>query len=159
MQTNTMTYAGVGVDYDPIDRFKRLCQIAALRTAHNPMRLGFRDVPWSRGESAYLLEQYMSFAAEQRLAFVEEGLGTKELVAADMLRLTSTSFYRNIAQCGLAMIVNDMATLALPLVVSMYLATGSSEWFKNERRCIDLAEVRMHACSRGVRGGAARLPS
>ncbi len=146
MQTNAMTYAQTGVDYDPIDAFKRRCQAAALKTAEFPMRHGFREVSWSRGESAYLLEQWMSFYATQRLAFVEEGLGTKELVATEMLRLTGISHYRKIAQCNLAMIVNDMATLALPLVVSMYCSTGTSDWFKHEGRCIDLAEGYAEAC-------------
>lgn len=146
MTHGPLTYAQTGVDYDPIDRFKRLCQAAAVRTAGNLKRLSFRDVEWSRGESAYLFEQYTSFYGSQKLAFVEEGLGTKELVAAKMLQLTGLSQYRNIAQCTLAMIVNDIATLALPLVVSMHCATGTSKWFDHEARCRDLAEGYADAC-------------
>jgi phosphoribosylformylglycinamidine cyclo-ligase len=142
----TMTYAGSGVDYDPIDRFKRMCQAAAVRTAENPKRLGFRDVPWSRGESAYLLEQYMSFYGTQRLAFVEEGLGTKELVTAYMRKYAGLSFYRKTLQCSLAMVVNDIATLALPLAVSLHFATGSSDWFNDEEVCRDVAEGYADAC-------------
>ena len=141
-----MTYAASGVDYDPIDRFKRVCQEASLRTAHFPVRLGFREVSWSRGESAYLLEQYASFYGSQRLAFVEEGLGTKEVVAAKMLQLTGESKYRNLAQCILAMTVNDISTLALTLAVSMHCATGTSDWFRHEERCRDLAEGYAEAC-------------
>ena len=61
----------------------------------------------SRGESAYLIE-----TADSYLAHVEEGLGTKNLVADAMYRLVPTrSYYDHIAQDTVAMIVNDMVTL------------------------------------------------
>jgi hypothetical protein len=55
-----MTYAGVGVDYDAMDPFKRMAQIAGRETAANIRRLNggeFQEVEMSRGESAYLIEQ------------------------------------------------------------------------------------------------------
>ena len=60
----------------------------------------------SRGESAYLIE-----AAKSYFAYVEEGLGTKNLVAAAMYRLAGKSYYDHIAQDTVAMIVSDMITL------------------------------------------------
>jgi len=54
--TEKMTYAGVGVDYEAMDPFKRLAQAAGRETAKNILRLDFSEVEMSRGESAYLME-------------------------------------------------------------------------------------------------------
>ncbi len=142
----SMTYAGTGVDYNAMDPFKRMAQLAARETAGNIGRLNsgeFQEFEASRGESAYLIE-----AARSYLAHVEEGLGTKNLVADAMYALTSKSYYDQIAQDCVAMIVNDMTTHgALPLSVAMHLAVGSSEWFHDEVRCRDLIDGWKHACN------------
>ncbi len=142
----TLTYAGTGVNYDAMDPFKRMAQLAARETAGNIARLNggeFREFEASRGESAYLIE-----AAHSYLAHVEEGLGTKNLVADAMYALTGHTYYDQIAQDCVAMIVNDMATLgALPLSVAMHLAVGVSDWFEDERRCRDLVEGWKKACN------------
>jgi phosphoribosylformylglycinamidine cyclo-ligase len=140
--TEKMTYAGVGVDYEAMDPFKRLAQMAGRETAKNILRLGFSEVEMSRGESAYLMD-----AGDHYVAHVEEGLGTKDLVADAMYRLTGKSYYDHIAQCTVAMIVNDMITLgALPLSVAMHLAVGASRWFSDEKRCRDLIDGWKKAC-------------
>ena len=138
-----MTYAGAGVDYDALDPFKRRAQVAGRSTADVLQRLGVAEVEMSRGESAYLLETEDAF-----LAHVEEGLGTKNLVADAVYRLTGTrSYYDHIAQDTVAMIVNDMVTLgALPLAVAMHLGAGSSDWFQDERRAEDLVNGWRRAC-------------
>jgi phosphoribosylformylglycinamidine cyclo-ligase len=137
-----MTYAGVGVDYEAMDPFKRLAQRAGRETAKNILRLGFSEAEMSRGESAYLMD-----AGDHYVAHVEEGLGTKNLVADAMYRLTGESYYDRIAQCTVAMIVNDMITLgALPLSVAMHLAVGVSSWFSDEKRCGDLIDGWKKAC-------------
>ena len=138
-----MTYAGSGVDYSALDPFKRRAQSAGHATASALGRLGIAEVEMSRGESAYLLETEGAY-----LAHVEEGLGTKNLVADAMYRLTtSRSYYDHIAQDTVGMIVNDMVTLgALPLAVAMHLGAGSSEWFKDERRSEDLINGWKKAC-------------
>ncbi len=140
---NRMTYAGSGVDYDALDPFKRRAQIAGRSTADVLRRLGVSEVAASRGESAYLIETPDGF-----LAHVEEGLGTKNLVADAMYRLVpSRSFYDHLAQDTVAMIVNDMVTLgALPLAVAMHLGAGSSDWFKDEGRAEDLVNGWRSAC-------------
>jgi len=154
MTEKKMTYAGVGVDYDMMDPFKRMAQLAGRETAGNISRLNngeFREAEMSRGESAYLIE-----AAKSYFAHVEEGLGTKNLVADAMYRLTGKSYYDHIAQDAVAMIVNDMITLgALPLSVAMHLAVGDSNWFNDEKRCRDLVEGWKKACmlARCVWGG------
>ncbi len=146
-----MTYANVGVNYDNIDPFKRMAQIAGQETATNIGRFGFNEVKMSRGESVYLIETPDSF-----LAHVEEGLGTKNLVADAMYKLTGKSYYNHIAQDTVAMIVNDMITLgAFPLSVAMHLAVGSSNWFDDQARCRDLINGWKNACNlaRCVWGG------
>ena len=154
IESEKMTYAGVGVDYDAMDPFKRDAQIAGRETAENIHRLNggeFQEVEMSRGESAYLIEALKSY-----FAHVEEGLGTKNLVADAMYKLTGKSYYDHIAQCTVAMIVNDLITLlALPLSVAMHLAVASSEWFNDAKRCRDLIEGWKKACNlaRCVWGG------
>ncbi len=141
-----MTYAGTGVNYDAIDPFKRMAQLAAKETAANISRLNggeFQEFEPSRGESAYLIE-----AAESYFAHVEEGLGTKNLVADAMYTLTGKSYYDQIAQCTVAMIVNDLLTLgALPLSVAMHLAVGTSDWFNDKKRKGDLVLGWKNACN------------
>jgi phosphoribosylformylglycinamidine cyclo-ligase len=149
-----MTYASSGVNYDILDQFKRMAQSAARKTAANIKHLNngeFREVEMSRGESVYLIE-----AKDSYLAHVEEGLGTKNLVADAMYRLTGKSYYNHISQDTVAMIVNDMITLgALPLSVAMHVAVGESDWFADKQRCLDLINGWKKACtlSRCVWGG------
>ena len=138
-----MTYAGSGVDYGALDPFKRRAQLAGRSTADLIRRLGVSEVETSRGESAYLIE-----TPESYLAHVEEGLGTKNLVADAMYRLVpARSYYDHIAQDTVAMIVNDMVTLgAMPLAVAMHLGVGSSDWFNDERRTTDVVDGWRKAC-------------
>jgi len=144
-----MTYAGVGVDYDAMDPFKRMAQLAGRETAANIARFGFSEVEWSRGESCYLVETPWGY-----IGFVVEGLGTKNLVAdavyqlaVEMESLTRRTFYDNVAQCDAAMAFNDLITLgALPVSYSQYVAVGESGWFDNEARCRELVEGTKKAC-------------
>jgi phosphoribosylformylglycinamidine cyclo-ligase len=138
-----MTYAGSGVDYSALDPFKRRAQLAGRSTADVIRRLGVSEVEMSRGESAYLIE-----TSDGYMAHVEEGLGTKNLVADAMYRLVPTrSYYDHVAQDTVAMIVNDMVTLgALPIAAAMHLGVGSSDWFKDERRTADLVDGWRRAC-------------
>lgn len=142
----SMTYAGCGVDYNAMDPFKRACQQAGKETAHFVEIWGLKEVPWTRGESVYLLE-----APGYYLAHIEEGLGTKNLAADAMLTLADElgairTYYDHIAQCAVAMIVNDIVTLgAMPLTIAMHLAVGHSDWLKTQR-AKDLIRGWKHAC-------------
>ncbi|HEV8290681.1 MAG TPA: AIR synthase related protein, partial [Tepidisphaeraceae bacterium] len=110
-----------------------------------------REPPAIRGESAYLLE-----ASDHYLAHVEEGLGTKNLVADAMLDLTGKSFYRNIGIDTVATIVNDLITCgALPISVAMHAAVGDAAWFSKGSRADDLADGFAEGCkqSNAVWGG------
>jgi phosphoribosylformylglycinamidine cyclo-ligase len=146
-----MTYAGTGVDYDAMDPFKRMAQLAGRATAGNIERFGYREVEASRGESVYLVETPYGY-----LAHVEEGLGTKNIVADAMFELTGRSFDGAVAQDTVAMIVNDMATLgALPISIAMHFAAGHKDVFANEVRLQALVDGWRKACdlARCVWGG------
>lgn len=142
MKKPNLTYAASGVNYDALDPFKRAAQAAAAATAPNIKRFGLADVASSRGESAYLME-----APTHYLAHVEEGLGTKNLVADAVAEITGKTYYDAIAQDTVAMIVNDLITLgALPLSVAMHLGVASGEWFADEARTQALVAGWKRAC-------------
>jgi len=137
-----LSYENSGVNYDVLDAFKRACQKAAQTTTGALQQHALREPPAIRGESAYLLE-----AADHYLAHVEEGLGTKNLVADAMLELAGKSFYRNIGIDTVATIVNDLITCgALPISVAMHAAVGDAAWFSKGTRAADLAEGFAEGC-------------
>ncbi len=142
MTTAQLTYAASGVSYQALDLFKRMAQEEAFKTAKNIEQHGpFSEIPWSRGESVYLIE-----TPDMIIAHVEEGLGTKNMVA-DAMEVHKDPFYGYLAQDTVAMIVNDMATVgAQPLSVAMHCAAGDSAWFDSEVRRSDLLIGWRSAC-------------
>ena len=137
-----LSYENSGVDYDALDAFKRACQKAAAATTPALALHGFSEPPKIRGESAYLIETPDSY-----LAHVEEGLGTKNLVADAMAKLTGRSFYHAIGVDTVATIVNDLVTTgALPISVAMHAAVGDSSWFEDRGRAKDLARGFADGC-------------
>ncbi|HEX4054127.1 MAG TPA: AIR synthase related protein [Tepidisphaeraceae bacterium] len=139
-----LTYENSGVDYVLLDAFKRACQRAAATTTGALREHGLTEPAGIRGESAYLLE-----TPDEFLAHVEEGLGTKNLIADAMLELTGRSFYANIGIDTVATIVNDLATTgALPISVAMHAAVGDASWFAQASRAQDLARGFAEGCRR-----------
>src|SRR2546423_13182142 len=146
-----LSYEDSGVKYDTLDAFKRACQRLAATTTGALTAHGLTEPASIRGESAYLLETPTEY-----LAHVEEGLGTKNLVADAMLKLTGKSFYHSIGVDTIATIVNDLLTVgALPISVAMHAAVGDSSWFENTARAEDLARGFAEGCkqSNAVWGG------
>lgn len=128
--TDPKMRAAAGVDYAPLDAFKRMAQAAARSTSRNAVQQGFLGVDDSRGESAFLTE-----AADHFIAHVEEGLGTKHEVADAMRLMTGRSWYANIAIDTVAMILNDLATSgARPISLGMHLNVGAASLFDDEGR-------------------------
>jgi phosphoribosylformylglycinamidine cyclo-ligase len=126
----SLSYESSGVRYDQLDAFKRACQKAAKATAGALESHGYAEPATTRGESAYLIE-----AADHFLAHVEEGLGTKNLVADAVYAATGKCFYREIAIDTVATMVNDLVTCgALPISVAMHAAVGDSGWFADAVR-------------------------
>jgi phosphoribosylformylglycinamidine cyclo-ligase len=156
MNPTPVTYQQAGVDYTPLDAFKRACQTAAATTTAALRNHGFTEPAAIRGESAYLIE-----GPDAYWAHVEEGLGTKNLIADAMLELTGVSYYRNISIDTVATIVNDLATTgALPISVAMHAAVGDGAWFSHAQRTRDLAEGFAEGCRRaGAVWGGGETPA
>src|SRR3954471_16374256 len=151
-----MNYEQTGVRYDMLDAFKRACQRAAATTTGALASHGMSEPAAIRGESAYLIE-----TPDEYLAHVEEGLGTKNLIADAMGKLTGRSFYRNIGIDTVATIVNDLITTgALPVSVAMHAAVGDGDWFADARRAEDLATGFADACNQsGAVWGGGETPA
>lgn len=146
-----LDYHSSGVNYDVLDEFKRHCQRSAATTTGLLARHGCTEPAGIRGESAYLLE-----TPDEYLAHVEEGLGTKNLVADALIKLNGESHYHAIGVDTVASIVNDLITVgALPISIAMHAAVGSASWFENTTRARDLAEGFAEGCrqSGAVWGG------
>jgi len=144
-------YKSSGVHYDLLDPFKIAAQKAAKSTDGNIDYLKIKEVAGSRGESAFLIDMECCY-----LAHVEEGLGTKNLIADEMYKITGKSYYDQIAQDAVGAIVNDLITLgALPVSIAMHLAVGDSHWFSDSKRQNDLVKGWKKACdlSSAIWGG------
>lgn len=135
-------YSASGVDYSLVDPFKILMQRQGKATSGNLKSAGFKEVVESRGETAYVVN-----AGDFYLAFVQEGLGSKNLIADQMHKLTGKTYYSEIAQDAIASIVNDLIPVgAKPFVVNAYWATYSYEWFKDKKRAEALISGWRKAC-------------
>jgi phosphoribosylformylglycinamidine cyclo-ligase len=151
-----LSYESAGVRYDQLDAFKRACQKAARTTAGLLADHGYTEPATTRGESCYLIE-----AEDHYLAHVEEGLGTKNLVADAVYAQTGKCFYREISIDTVATIVNDLVTCgALPISVAMHAAVGDSGWFSDEKRMQGLVEGFAEGCKQaGAVWGGGETPT
>ena len=151
-----LSYESSGVDYGTLDAFKRACQAAARSTVGALTAHGYAEPAAVRGESAYLIE-----AADHYLAHVEEGLGTKNLVADAVQAAGGGGHYRAIGIDTVATIVNDLVTCgALPISVAMHAGVGDSGWFADEKRAGDLAEGFAEGCRQaGAVWGGGETPA
>lgn len=165
MKRSKGDYSSSGVDYSKIDPLKKLAQSLAKTTSGNS---DIKVVEESRGESAFVWEEEDCYKA-----FVIEGLGTKNLVADEMRKVTGQTlenevlarpertYYDQLAQDTVAMIVNDLVVVgAKPQIINAYFAAGSSDWFADEQRANDLTEGWTNACKlAGVVWGGGESPS
>jgi phosphoribosylformylglycinamidine cyclo-ligase len=151
-----LSYESSGVRYDQLDAFKRACQRAARTTAGLLTDHGYSEPATTRGESCYLME-----AEDHYLAHVEEGLGTKNLVADAVYAQTGKCFYREISIDTVATIVNDLVTCgALPISVAMHAAVGDSGWFSDEKRMQGLVDGFAEGCKQaGAVWGGGETPT
>jgi phosphoribosylformylglycinamidine cyclo-ligase len=156
-----ISYSESGVNYHTVDPFKRAAQRHAKETSHNVERFGFRVAEQSRGESAFVIDEGDHYSAH-----VIEGLGSKNLVAdkfalsKDVANRNGKTYYEEIAQDTVAMIVNDLLVVgADPVVVNAYFAVGDSEWFMNGQRSEQLARGFRQACDdAGAAWGGGETP-
>ena len=151
-----LSYESSGVRYGPLDAFKRACQKSARTTADLLAAHGLSEPATARGESAYLME-----ADDHFLAHVEEGLGTKNLVADAVQAESGRCYYRAIGIDTVATIANDLVTSgALPIAVAMHAAVGSSDWFADELRAQELVKGFAEGCrAAGAAWGGGETPA
>ena len=153
---DNITYSKSGVDYSSIDPAKVSAQQAAAKTSKNLGYFGMEEIAASRGESAYVWREQDGYRA-----LVVEGLGTKNLVADSMRNITGKTYYDQIAQDTVAMIVNDLIVVgALPNVINAYFAIGDSEWMNDKQRANDLIKGWAAACElAGATWGGGETPA
>jgi phosphoribosylformylglycinamidine cyclo-ligase len=138
MKKSSLTYKDSGVNYDLLDNLKRMAQVAGAS-----LMLDTESGTDSRGESAGIIR----LGDDYILGLVQEGLGTKNLVADAMLGYNNRTFYDAIAQDTVAMIINDLITVgAKPLSVGAYWAIGSDDWLLHAQRMQDLVDGWKNAC-------------
>ncbi|HEY3970389.1 MAG TPA: AIR synthase related protein [Solirubrobacteraceae bacterium] len=156
MSEGSANYKAAGVDYDVLDEGKRMAMARALATSSLLNARGGRALDASRGEPAFVFE-----LGETTLAFVMEGLGTKSVVARQLLERHGVNRFADVAYDTVAAILNDLCCVgALPLVVNAYFATGASEWYAEPERAAALLEGWQRACiDAGCTWGGGESPS
>lgn len=139
---NKLTYSSAGDNYDTKDPIKVLAQKSAKLTSRNLKANEFYEEEASRGESAYVFRK-----GKELFATVVEGLGTKNLVADEMRKITGETYYEIIGHDTVATIINDLISVgARPLVVNAYWAIGDNAWLSDEERMKDLITGFKKAC-------------
>ena len=156
MSQRGASYRAAGVDYDALDAGKRLAIAEALATSPLLAARGGLALDSSRGEPAFVFE-----VAGQTLAFVVEGLGTKSVIARQVLETQGVDRFADVAYDTVAAILNDLCCVgALPLVVNAYFATGASDWYRERERAASLLEGWRRACTdAGCVWGGGESPS
>lgn len=138
----SITYESVGDNYETKDPVKKLFQQGAAQTGGNLIKHGFKEISDTRGESAYVWKQ-----GTVLMASVTEGLGTKNLIADGMRKITGKTFYDIIAHDTVATIINDLVTVgATPLVLHAYWSIEDNEWLQDKKRMTDLIIGWKKAC-------------
>lgn len=150
-----LNYAS-SVDYKLVDPHKILMQREGLATSVHLQEAGFSEVSASRGETAYVIDM-----GDYCLALVQEGLGSKNLVADEVRKFTGRSHYDSVAQDAVASIVNDIIPVgARPLVVDAYWSMHSYDWLNDGERSQDLIRGWRQACDEaGVSWGGGETQS
>jgi phosphoribosylformylglycinamidine cyclo-ligase len=151
-----VSYRAAGVDYDALDAAKRLAMAQALATSPLLLARGARARDDSRGQPAFVFE-----LEGRLLALVVEGLGTKSIIARQVLETQGIDRFAEVAYDTVAAIVNDLCCVgALPLVTSAYFATGSSDWYRDPDRAAALVAGWRRACDdAGCTWGGGESPS
>lgn len=129
------------VNYSQADPMKVLAQKEGLATIKN-MPAGFSEVEGTRGESAYVFSM-----GDRWGAFVQEGLGTKSLIAQKVYEETGETHFAGIAQDTVACVINDLVSVgATPVVLNAYWSSSSYEWLTNKALAEDFITGWRAAC-------------
>lgn len=151
-----ITYSQVGDNYETKDPIKKIVQFTAKSTAINLKKSGFSEISDSRGESAFVWQQ-----GKILMASVVEGLGTKNLVADEMRKITKKTYYDIIGHDTVATIINDLVTVgAKPLVIHAYWAIEDNSFIQDQERMKDFIKGWKNACNlAGVTWGGGETPT
>ncbi|MBI3887472.1 M24 family metallopeptidase [Candidatus Microgenomates bacterium] len=142
MKKQKISYEQSGVNYEELDPAKTLAQKAGKETSKHLTNYGFEEMTATRGESAFVWKQKSTY-----MASVTESLGTKNLVADAMRKITGKTYYDVIGYDTIATALNDLTAVgAKPLVVTAFWAVGKSSWFNDLERTTDLVNGWKHAC-------------
>lgn len=143
------------VNYDLADPAKILAQKEGLATAGN-MPYGYSEVNGTRGESAYVFDM-----GDRYGALVQEGLGTKSLIAQKIYDDTGVSHFAAIAQDTVATVINDLISVgAKPVVLNAYWSAQSYDWLADKKLTTDFIKGWRTACDKaGVVWGGGETQS
>ncbi len=145
MNKSKITYSSVGDDYNTKDPVNKLSQQAALTTAKNLSDFGFEEISQTRGESAFVWKQNDIY-----MASVIECLGTKNLIADEVRKITGKSYYDIIAHDTVATFINDLSTVgAKPLVVHAFWSVEDNSFLQDTKRTKDFINGWADACNLG----------
>lgn len=143
MKKQKITYSQVGDNYETKDPIKKHIQSYARKTGKNLLAHGFQELEETRGESAFVWKMGKIY-----MASVIEGLGTKNLIADEMYKLTRKSYYDSIAYDTVATIINDLVSVgATPLVLHAYWAIEDNIWLYDTKRMKDFITGWRDACN------------
>lgn len=138
-----ITYAKVGDDYTTKDPINKLSQQAAKTTAKNLQNSGFEEISQTRGESAFVWKQDSYY-----MASVIECLGTKNLIADEVRKITGKTYYDVIAYDTVATFINDLATVgAKPLVVHAFWSVEDNNFLQDQEKMKDFITGWTDACN------------
>lgn len=132
-----LLYEESGDNYQIKDPFKLLALKAAKTTAKNLNRfkklgLTISEISQSRGESAYRIQISSKKPLDFQLAHVEEGIGTKNVIADELFQTYGPTVYESVAIDNVASVMNDLSTTsASPLSFMLHVAAYPTEWFSN----------------------------
>lgn len=146
-------YEQSGDNYKLKDPYKLIALRATEKTRSNVKRfkkygIEIKDIHESRGDSAYRISINSKKPVNFQLAHVEESIGTKNVIADELIKEFGKSYYRNVAVDNVASIVNDLSTCgAFPLTFMLHLAAYPNEWYLNKKTIEPLLEGTAYACN------------
>lgn len=143
------------VNYKVADPAKVLAQKEGKATAGN-LPFNFKELEGTRGESAYVFDM-----GEMYGALVQEGLGTKSLIAQAVYKDSGKSFFGAIAQDTIATIINDLISVgATPVAINAYWSSSSYDWLSDKKLTTDFIKGWRAACDlAGVTWGGGETQS
>lgn len=143
------------VNYSAADPLKVLAQTEGKATAKN-FPHGFSELEGTRGESAYVFDMGDMYGA-----LVQEGLGTKSLIAQAIYEDSGKSFFAAIAQDTVATFINDLVSVgATPVVTNAYWSSSSYKWLEDRKMAEDFIKGWRAACDKaGVVWGGGETQS